>query len=91
MSQSSTLTRCPHCETRFRVTEEQLGIARGKVRCGHCMEVFNARDHSEPDPVPATPATQSKQHTQQASTPPPGDDTDAILPDDDLVFVEISG
>lgn len=86
MSQSSTLTRCPHCETRFRVTEEQLGIARGKVRCGHCMEVFNARDHSEPDPVPATPATQSKQHTQQASTPPPGDDTDAILPDDDLVF-----
>lgn len=55
MSQSSTLTRCPHCETRFRVTEEQLGIARGKVRCGNCMQVFNALEHSEPEAPAGTP------------------------------------
>ncbi len=42
MTQSSLQTQCPKCRTRFRVTDEQLGIAKGKVRCGHCMEVFNA-------------------------------------------------
>jgi predicted Zn finger-like uncharacterized protein len=55
MSESSTLTRCPHCETRFRVTEAQLGIARGKVRCGHCLQVFNASEHRE-SPAEAKPS-----------------------------------
>lgn len=45
MTQSSLQTQCPKCETRFRVTDEQLGIAKGKVRCGNCMAVFNAIDH----------------------------------------------
>ncbi len=45
MSQSSLQTQCPSCQTRFRVTEEQLGIAKGKVRCGNCMKVFNAVEH----------------------------------------------
>lgn len=45
MSDSTTLTRCPHCQTRFRVTEQQLGVAAGKVRCGNCMDVFDARKH----------------------------------------------
>ncbi len=43
---SSLLTRCPHCDTRFRVSSEQLGVAGGKVRCGHCLEVFDARSHA---------------------------------------------
>ncbi|AOY89833.1 hypothetical protein BKP64_17585 [Marinobacter salinus] len=45
MTQSSLQTQCPNCQTRFRVTDEQLGIAKGKVRCGNCMEVFNAIEH----------------------------------------------
>ena len=45
MTQSSLQTQCPNCQTRFRVTSEQLGVARGKVRCGNCMEVFNAVEH----------------------------------------------
>ena len=40
-------TRCPHCDTAFVVTEEQLTIANGKVRCGNCKAIFNAR---EPEP-----------------------------------------
>jgi predicted Zn finger-like uncharacterized protein len=35
-------TQCPHCATRFRVTETQVNIADGLVRCGVCKEVFNA-------------------------------------------------
>jgi predicted Zn finger-like uncharacterized protein len=45
MTQSSLQTQCPNCQTRFRVTDEQLGIAKGKVRCGNCMNVFNAIEH----------------------------------------------
>ena len=30
MTQSSLQTQCPNCQTRFRVTEEQLGIAKGQ-------------------------------------------------------------
>ena len=36
------VTRCPTCETAFRVTEEQLAAANGMVRCGKCMGIFNA-------------------------------------------------
>lgn len=67
MSDSTTLTRCPHCQTRFRVTEQQLGVASGKVRCGNCMDVFNARDHA----VPSSSAVASAQSaTLQGRTPP---------------------
>lgn len=36
------LTRCPNCETAFRVTPEQLKARQGQVRCGACQHVFNA-------------------------------------------------
>ena len=35
-------TRCPFCETVFRLQPEQLTLRRGLVRCGHCKEVFDA-------------------------------------------------
>lgn len=35
-------TRCPECETTFRVTDEALKKAHGQVRCGRCASVFNA-------------------------------------------------
>lgn len=38
------LTRCPACETSFRVYSEQLKARQGKVRCGECQAVFNALD-----------------------------------------------
>ena len=37
-------TRCPDCQTTFRVTPEQLKARAGKVRCGNCQAVFNALD-----------------------------------------------
>jgi predicted Zn finger-like uncharacterized protein len=35
-------TRCPFCETVFRLQPAQLALRRGLVRCGHCREVFDA-------------------------------------------------
>ena len=39
-------TQCPHCNTRFRVTDAQLEVADGFVRCGVCNEVFQAAGQS---------------------------------------------
>lgn len=58
-------TCCPHCQTCFRITKAQLDVAQGKVRCGHCKQVFNGKEHlqesispNEPEPAsPTTPAT----------------------------------
>lgn len=36
------LTRCPACDTAFRISAEQLKAKQGKVRCGQCRHVFNA-------------------------------------------------
>jgi len=40
----SAITNCPACQTQFVVTEEQLNQHNGKVRCGQCLHVFNAKD-----------------------------------------------
>ncbi|TYP63258.1 DUF3426 domain-containing protein [Stutzerimonas stutzeri] len=42
---TSFVTQCPHCQTSFRVSRTQLGAAQGVVRCGACMELFNAARH----------------------------------------------
>ncbi|QKK10258.1 MAG: hypothetical protein HND59_00175 [Pseudomonadota bacterium] len=43
MSPQKLVTQCPHCDTRFRITEAQLDAAGGKARCSRCHRVFNAR------------------------------------------------
>ena len=36
------ITRCPHCQTTFRVRSEQLHLRGGRVRCGTCQTPFSA-------------------------------------------------
>lgn len=38
-------TRCPACQTTFRLTLEQIKARHGKVRCGRCQNVFDALEH----------------------------------------------
>ena len=38
----SSITNCPNCQTQFVVTKKQLNQYKGKVRCGHCLHVFDA-------------------------------------------------
>lgn len=42
---TTQVTQCPKCRTSFRVTEAQLNIANGAVRCGSCLHIFHAPDH----------------------------------------------
>ncbi|HSI45006.1 MAG TPA: DUF3426 domain-containing protein [Methylophilus sp.] len=39
----SLITACPACQTQFEVNDEQLQAYAGKVRCGECNHVFDAR------------------------------------------------
>lgn len=47
------ITTCPECRTAFRITEVQLGAREGKVRCGKCASVFDARDGLRAEPFPS--------------------------------------
>lgn len=40
----SLITACPACHTQFEVNDEQLQAYAGKVRCGECDHVFDARE-----------------------------------------------
>ncbi len=79
------LTRCPHCETGFRVTPSQLKLRQGRVRCGACQSVFNALDSLADElppapPLPAAPAdplaeagpAPAVEGAAGAGMPPPG-------------------
>ncbi len=35
-------TNCPECGTVFRISTNELRVAEGHVRCGHCSATFNA-------------------------------------------------
>lgn len=37
--------QCPHCQSVFSVSEEEIQLALGAVRCGECMKIFNASYH----------------------------------------------
>lgn len=76
------VAQCPHCQTRFRLSQEHLQAAAGNVRCGACLKVFDAslqfkspRGTETPAMPPAAPAPRPEQH-------PPGQG--AVLIHDDL-------
>ncbi|MBA3980819.1 MAG: DUF3426 domain-containing protein [Alcanivorax sp.] len=79
-------TQCPHCGAQFKIGEQHLRQARGAVRCGSCLQVFQATDHLIEAPPPASapaakpPAPRKKRATDDESwaeellaseTPPP--------------------
>lgn len=65
-------TRCPTCQTVFRVTPEQLKARTGKVRCGQCQVVFNALDHllDDSDIAALAPAGLAREMPAPEATPP---------------------
>lgn len=73
------VTICPNCQTSFRVTQAQLRAASGSVRCGSCMQVFDARTQmgetsQTPEETPSQPAS--------ATEPSKPDNAEEILTTD---------
>ena len=65
-------TRCPNCQTTFRVTPEQLKARAGKVRCGQCQTVFNALDsllEETGSPNPSLPSFVPQEDFPETSVP----------------------
>jgi predicted Zn finger-like uncharacterized protein len=57
-------TRCPHCDTVFRLDPHLLAPHDGRVRCGHCQEIFDAAHYQfDRDAIAIT--------ARAAATPPP--------------------
>jgi len=84
------LTRCPACQTVFRLRPEQVQARHGEVRCGHCFNPFNALTHqigesteTPPEPVEAKAETPVPQAPPQAApaTQPSLSDLDFEVPD----------
>ncbi|QXI59949.1 DUF3426 domain-containing protein [Pseudomonas sp. OE 28.3] len=69
----SFVTQCPHCQARFRVNHAQLSVARGVVRCGSCLQVFNAArqllEQRGQVPAPEQPAVAEKATEPTAEAP----------------------
>lgn len=42
-------SQCPQCHSVFQVSDAQLKIAAGEVRCGQCLNVFNALENQRED------------------------------------------
>lgn len=57
-------TRCPHCQTTFRVANDQLKLHAGLVRCGSCRQTFNGVEH-------LVPAAGSQSAVRAQAAPPP--------------------
>lgn len=63
------LTRCPACQTTFRLGPEQLRARQGEVRCGHCFHPFNALEHEIVPPSSTTHAARVTQDAYPAPSP----------------------
>lgn len=62
-------TRCPNCQTYFKISAEHLKKAGGKVRCGQCMKVFNSLGNLLED-LPVSLAERTRPATIAPKPPP---------------------
>jgi predicted Zn finger-like uncharacterized protein len=76
------VTRCPDCYTVFRLTEAQLYLHNGDVRCGQCKQLFNGYSAliTVPEYCIQPVTTLSNRFLDQ-----PTSTDDAILPADTLL------
>ncbi len=95
---TENITRCPKCATSFRISDAHLKTAKGAVRCGSCLTVFNAKENlvaalepepeaitkSEPSPEPETTEQEDFliSDTMEMATPSPASDLNETFSDD---------
>ena len=64
------ITSCPACETQFMLTKEHLKAYRGKVQCGNCEHIFNAKNRLTEisDDIHSAAEYQASLEAQEADT-----------------------
>ncbi|MGK5051115.1 DUF3426 domain-containing protein [Janthinobacterium sp. RB2P8] len=79
-------TKCPHCNTIFRVAADQLKLRGGIVRCGTCREVFDG-NAALVDPAAASPfLTSGPGAGAPLSTSYPADNSLPSATDDEPIY-----
>lgn len=81
-------TRCPDCQTTFRVTSVALHKAAGQVRCGQCSCVFSAFD-SLTDTQTQIPVDDLLQSTMTEVETPAAQPADEVPPGSDAAAAQI--
>jgi predicted Zn finger-like uncharacterized protein len=77
----SGTTLCPHCNTRFRIAAEQLEAHQGMVRCGSCLQAFDARPGYIPDqPNPQLELQILDEAVEPSATPPAAEVIEESIP-----------
>lgn len=89
---TDAITRCPKCQTSFKVNPDHLSSARGAVRCGSCLTIFNAKEHliATEKPAPAAPIIAEEEEDALISDDMDANDTQNNLADtgfDENIFV----
>ena len=66
------ITSCPACQTQFLLTTEHLKAHHGKVQCGHCEHIFNAKNRLSEvsDDIHSTADYKASLESGQETTPP---------------------
>ncbi len=82
----SLVTQCPYCQTRFRLSQEQLSAAAGNVRCGACLKVFNAISIGALESAASSDDTSQPAAGADKKSPNP---PDQLLIHDDLEFDDL--
>ncbi|MEN9782768.1 MAG: hypothetical protein RJA24_111 [Pseudomonadota bacterium] len=94
MPPSTLTTRCVHCHTVFRVTTVQLQAHGGQVRCGRCMQVFDALAALAPEPAviePQSPPAFDPVVGQESAPPLPQIDVlPDVLPEAEIIAADLS-
>ena len=91
------ITSCPACETQFLLTTEHLKAHRGKVQCGHCEHIFNAKNRltEVSDDIHSTAeykaSLESKQETNQPSNLTNVSQNSALLVEDKPINAVLEG
>jgi len=82
------ITQCSHCNTKFEISAELVASDDPRVRCGECLNVFNAKVQlvvESPFGEPSIPTVTQKLATESASmaeTSPAVDLADYISPEE---------
>lgn len=69
-------TQCPSCGSTFQVNHEQLEVASGTVRCGNCLNVFQADDYFVDEEVGNPPAIAATSNLYEITEVDSGDNVD---------------
>lgn len=73
----SLATRCPTCNTLFKVTSGQLQLHEGNVRCGQCQNVFSGIEHLTTADAMAWQALDLNPEQAETVEPPPASNNDS--------------